>query len=269
MAYRRRYGNRRRFRSRRFRRYNRRTRFNRRRRFSKRRTYRRRSDHHDLIRYTPTSIKSVPGDGVSNYHFEAWTFTLTSVPGYTTFAGMYDRYMITRVKIYMEPMVNVNSQETYAAGVQPPVVATYIDLDDNQTPISENQFLFSPQTKWASWPKKIKRSFVPAILGRVYENNTNDGYQIAKRKWIDTSDVSVPHYGVKLMIKQTGSPGSGKPIGYRCYVKYWVRFAGLKYAAVDEDEIFMTEPGQPIGEVVNGLEKGFDPNLNKPTNILN
>lgn len=116
------------------------------------------------------------------------TFSIDQLPAYTDFTNFFDQYRILQVRVTLAPgALGANS-----------VIYSAIDYDDANVPITQSDLLERETCQITSSSIFLHRDLVPATLNQVYQSNVTTGYSVKHRQWIDSQNVSVPHYGLKL-----------------------------------------------------------------------
>jgi hypothetical protein len=152
-------------------------------------------------------------DSTNNCHFmligndalpagdTATTFTLSNVNGSGELVSLFDNYRI--VKVLYRWVITRNPDQavtTTNKGVYPRLVWTH-DFND-QIPIARSlmyqranlkEFYFGDNAQKTRW-----YSLNPSSLVQMYESSTSTAYQPKWRQWLDTSDNTAPHYGIKM-----------------------------------------------------------------------
>lgn len=159
--------------------------------------------------------------------FGALQFTLNDLPSVAEFTGLYDSYQITGVKLRF--LYNRNASESSSAagpGDSLPVITYVTDQDDGNAPSSIDDVLQYPRAK----TRRLDRPFThfikaPACQFEVYYNGVIPGYSNMHRAWLDMTNPSIPHYGLKYAIDPvTNSAGD---LGYlSVYATYYFACKG-------------------------------------------
>lgn len=142
--------------------------------------------------------------------YSSQTFNLGSVTNYTEFTQLFDQYKICMIKMVFTFGKTDATMNT--SGVQPPGGQTltsvmpsfqwWIDRDDDTAPtIAEASQVERVHRVQMSHPVKVVLK--PNILVMAYEGLTGTAYSPAYR-WIDCSDHTTPHYGIKYILDGSG-----------------------------------------------------------------
>lgn len=138
-------------------------------------------------------------------------FTFNTIASYPEFSSLFDRYMITGVKVMFQ-LLTV-PEDNYAIGSTSVANASnwypklwYCPDYDNDTAETVAMLKERIPTKCVILkPNKMVSVMVrPAILSQTYRTALTTGYSPAWNKWIDAANVDVPHYGLKYAIDLDG-----------------------------------------------------------------
>lgn len=130
----------------------------------------------------------------------ATTFSLSHVAGSGELVSLFDNYRIVKV-LYRWVLLRNPDFATGAnnKGLYPRIVWRH-DFND-QLPINRTQMYQGSNIKEVyftdSYQKTKWYSLNPASLVQMYESSTTSAYQPRWRQWMDTSDNTAPHYGIK------------------------------------------------------------------------
>lgn len=156
-------------------------------------------------------------DGTNQCHFQiAGNDTIPSVQGTTTFAlsntngygelqSLFDNYRITKI-LYRWVAVRDNDTVTTTAnqGLYPRICWVH-DFNDS-TSISRAQMYQHSGMREVYMTSEYQRTkwytLKPSVQQRLYESSTSDSFTAKWLQWIDTSEPSCPHYGIKYHIDQ-------------------------------------------------------------------
>jgi hypothetical protein len=124
---------------------------------------------------------------------------LQDLNGYTTYAGSYDQYRITRVRAMCIPRNNVQSLTTTAvtATNQLPPYFMAVDYDDANAPSSYTDLLeYTNVQCFPSWETGIV-SWKPSAAIAAY-NGAFSGYAVSEPgQWYDCASAGIQFYGLK------------------------------------------------------------------------
>lgn len=166
----------------------------------------------------------------------AMVFSLSDMPGVAEFEALYDRYMITavvlRFRIINNPdsvlMLNNNNQSAslvYQTTNWFPRLFYCPDYDDN------NAETLSALRERAKTKMKVLRPNMyfkavikPAVTVQTYYTTVSAGYAPKWKQWIDMSQSSVPHYGMKWVLDTSGiNPLAGQPMKLEIEKQYYFK----------------------------------------------
>jgi hypothetical protein len=159
--------------------------------------------------------------------------TIGQFPLSTSLLTVFDQYKINKVSFQFIPQVvsSFIGSGTVATVVptsiyNTPILTTCVDLDDANTPATENVVL-SHATAIMHGPfiKPITRTFVPGVAVEVYQTGGFGGYsnKPSNQIWLDAASPNVQHYGIKYTLQH--SPSVGASLVYMCvYISADVSF---------------------------------------------
>lgn len=157
--------------------------------------------------------------------FSVISFHLAQVPNYAEFTALYDQYCITKVDVHFYSCAN--STITDGTNKHLTQVLSVIDYDDDSYLTSVDDALEYDTVQINSTAQyHFKRTLKPRVALEIYRSAIATAYgQGAAGTWLDCSDASVPHYGIKMVIPATVVP-------YNCrwsiYVKYHLEFRNVR-----------------------------------------
>lgn len=140
----------------------------------------------------------------------ALAIKLTDYSAASDEAAHYDQFRINWAKWtfkpsgalntpYQEDSVYDSSRATGKLG--PPIIAGYVDQDDDSTVPSSINACITRGGKMATWPNKLTMKWKPRPLTMLYESVSTTAYGLRSRPtWVDSSDTACPHYGIKTYI---------------------------------------------------------------------
>lgn len=150
---------------------------------------------------TTTINNQFTGNGIS--------FKISDLPNVSDITNLFDYYKIVGVKLKW--IYTHNSSEAGAVGYGLPNLVYTIDYDDANLPANEDALLERNTTRIKRMDKPITLYLKPKINNEIYNNGVVSGYALSKGQvpYIDTSNASVSHFGVKygivLNAAQTGN----------------------------------------------------------------
>lgn len=153
--------------------------------------------------------------------FDAGVFRLSSLPDASDFTALYDQYRIRAIKWELLP--RGNSVDLGTAGSQQTRLFSVIDYDDGVIPTSIGQLTQYQNLKVTSTTQKHVRYFRPMIRREIQIAPGSTGHE-PTRAWIDMTNSTVDHFGVKLALQ---GPVSGT-ITYDVLVTYYLAFKNVR-----------------------------------------
>lgn len=169
----------------------------------------------------PTAIGpvSVPAGGPT--FLQAVNFQLGQVGGNLgPFTALYDQYRIAKVVYQLIPKFNMSDVNTTVGGGNLPMIATCLDYDDSNTPANFGEIIQRQNAKLHR-SKIITRVLKPCANFVV--DATTGALAVKQSPWLDITNISVPHYGVKLGITSTGVD-----MDFEVVVKYYLQFRQVR-----------------------------------------
>lgn len=159
-----------------------------------------------MVRWSNNDFNSnvhyvVVGDNAVNSGVFATTFALSQVAGSAEIKSLFDNYRITRVmyRFLIKRDPSQNAGAITGNGLFPSIRWVH-DFNDSAA-ISKVQmmqhaamreFYFTEQRQHSKW-----YSLKPALLSTTYESGVTNAYSPVWRRFLDTSDDTAPHYGLK------------------------------------------------------------------------
>lgn len=134
----------------------------------------------------------------------AYTVKLSDLPDYSEFTNLFDQYRIRKVIFRFEPTFDINDMQN-AGSYSLKYVRSVIDKNDN-TPYSTEAMYFQHDTMRSHAPNRVftRTINLPSVAGMVYNGGVSTAYIQENDKWVDMSNPSVPHYGLKVWVSTTG-----------------------------------------------------------------
>lgn len=170
--------------------------------------------------YTAAPIANVSGFG----SYAAYDFQADSLPGWSAWASVFDRYRIRHVEVSFTPSFN---QENVASNVQIPMFHTVVDFDDAAVPSSITALQSFSTYAGVIGNKSIRRVFVPRSSVSQYVSALVTGYAEGDpSQWRDVAYGDIPHYGLKCGFD--GPATAGGTCTYTVLVKLTVEFGGQR-----------------------------------------
>lgn len=150
----------------------------------------------------------------------AYQFTLDALPNYTEFTALFDQYKIVEVEMIFVPGANESVSSAANSGVN----FTVIDYDDaNVLGTGTAAYLQYENCLMTQSTETIRRVIKPrAAMGLLTGGSAYVGNIAAP--WIDCSNASVPHYGLKILI---GS-AAANAFAYTVLLRYKMLFRSTR-----------------------------------------
>jgi len=134
--------------------------------------------------------------------FGALTLSLTNLPNYAEFVGLFDEYRIIQLTFRISPLSTTQ--------VSPPFY-TAIDPDDGAVPSSTDDLRQFDTLRIVPAGIFFERTFTPKFSIAAY-TGTFTGYANASpyNMWLDTASTTIQHYGIKYAIPMASSVSTWK-----------------------------------------------------------
>lgn len=144
-----------------------------------------------------------------------------SMPSYTEFTNLYDKYSIRKVVIKWRPRANVTQGlgNSYVNSLYYNIVKDY---DDDATTFSQDDLLQRQNVKYKSVLRNSTTILVPAANQVFYNSTLTVGYGQRFKPWIDSSSPDIPHYGIKFFAPGTASSSD---VGFKMDISVTIYFA--------------------------------------------
>jgi hypothetical protein len=134
---------------------------------------------------------------VGTAHYER-AFTTADINQFSSFAAIFDQYMITMVETWMVPK---NPSTPSGAAVDKGRMYSVIDYDDSNALSSATSAMSYENCIICPTQMGVYRKFQPHIAVAAY-GGAFTSYQNLSPRWIDCSSTGVSHYGVKYITDQ-------------------------------------------------------------------
>lgn len=152
----------------------------------------------------------------ANPYLEIWTNVLSSVPNISEFTNLFNKIKLSAVKYrykfpFGAPITTINSAllPTYPGAAPALEIASVIDNSTNSVAdASWDAFMErNPRvTQVNNLRTAHKLYYKPYVAVPIYDGAIDTAYG-PKRMWLESSDVSPPHYGHRLGIRVRHSDG--------------------------------------------------------------
>lgn len=147
--------------------------------------------------------------------FQAFSFELNNVPGFSEFTQMYDFYKINAVKISFIPTQTMSNSLSTVANNQNARFFSVIDYSDDAGPTTIDQLRQYSTCKYTSAFKTHTRY--------IYKPKHSISSYVESDQWCATSVPSTEWYGLKIGIEAMGSTVTTS-MNYRIEAKYYLSF---------------------------------------------
>lgn len=143
---------------------------------------------------------TIPGNAVYAPYLQGLSTSLNRLPGISDFSNLFDRYMITYIKVYYHLKIDPSAQGGSSATF--PKLFYVRDYDDASAPLTLNEMReHSKCTYRVMNPNKpVVFGFRPSTLTEKYRSAISTTYSPQWNQWIDMAAPDVPHYGWKIGI---------------------------------------------------------------------
>lgn len=149
---------------------------------------------------------------------------LSDVPDHSEFTKLYDQYSIRGVSFKLVPRWNVTqSLPTGTIPYLPPSQVMSCYDYDGQAPTTIQAILQYPSLRMTRGTSTHTRYLKPAVLNMAYQSTVATAYAPKWNQFIDTTNDTVPHYGIAGMI-----PAIGVTYSYDLFATYYLAFKNPK-----------------------------------------
>jgi len=168
--------------------------------------------------------------GATDFRLGGVSIYSDALPNSTEFSQLFDQYRIAGVTVRIDFSVNVysNSGSSYS----PPLAYFIADYDDPQD-ATVSAVLQYPQVVTHSWTENGYKPFIahikPKPLRDVAGSGIGTGYSpMSSAPFIRTSDMTIPHYGVKMALVNNGASANAVIGSFLINVFYDLEFINPK-----------------------------------------
>jgi hypothetical protein len=134
--------------------------------------------------------------------FPTMQFTFEDLPQESTFAALFDQYMIEGVEIIIKPSSSVLDLHSAASPNQVnPCVFIVADFDDATALTSISGALQYDNCVQMQGNEGVHIRIVPSVSPAIYAGGAFSGYGITGPQWLDCNSNTVPHYGIKMVVQ--------------------------------------------------------------------
>lgn len=165
--------------------------------------------------------------GVPADTFVSLVFRLGDLPNSSELTQLYDQYCVKAVKVHLMPKFDTANQT--GTGTTPNAqhsmnrVFSIIDYDDNTNPSNLGEMMQYENLKTTKGISDHKRYLVPKMLTNAYGGIAATHYMPKAKQWIDCTNATTPHYGLKF-----GFSAAGLALNYDLKVDYYVAFKNVR-----------------------------------------
>lgn len=161
---------------------------------------------------------------------------LNDIPSYGTWTSVASQYQIYGIKLVFWIPGNEDTTRWYSGssvtgqGIELAVCPSHAN---SAAPIDRYDVINRPYTKIKNLCQGPLKIFIrPSVLTEVHGGVADTDYGPTYDRWLQTSEVDVPHYGLKYWVKLLYTSGTdpvfsdlGVYINYR--VTYYLKFKGV------------------------------------------
>lgn len=135
---------------------------------------------------------SVGSSGITEQTFY---FTLQLHPQYASWAALFDQYCVVQASVTFRSEIAPGSTSL------PPIMYTALDFDGNAnlSTVTAYEDFSTCELKTMSTGAVVTRSIKPCCKPYVATGNF-----VVARSWVDTSNTTVPHYGIRSLFVNNG-----------------------------------------------------------------
>lgn len=160
---------------------------------------------------------------------------LSLLPSFGEITELYAQYRINKVKIKWVPSYNMvdGIQTTTQVNSNLLFYGTTKNRNGSAADFNtENEFLESTDAQWAkpiTTPRKWY--YTPNVLQENYRSITTTGYSFNYKKWLNSTDNDVPHYGFAwyaLAFSPNQQPPAQNTQLGRFYITCYLQLKGVK-----------------------------------------
>ncbi len=132
---------------------------------------------------------------------------LSSFTNFTDFTELFEQYRFAQLTFQFVPVNGITE------GVNNVPIYTWIDPDDDTTPLSPQEGLQTQTLKITPQGQYFERTFTPYVSQGSVANGFTGGFSTpSNRLWIDQASSSVKYYGLKYSIPAATGLPAGTPL---------------------------------------------------------
>lgn len=154
------------------------------------------------------------------------TFSLNQCPDATDFTNLFDQFRIMAVAVTFVPTFTGSDMNPSSSTPILQPLYTCIDYDDNTSATNEDYMLCKDTMKMTRGHLTHRRYFVPCVNAETYKTAVTTGYATKKKQWLDCTDSTIPHFGLKYFIEANNITAT--TLKYKIYAKLYMQFRGVQ-----------------------------------------
>lgn len=172
-----------------------------------------------------------PLTAATTAQYYAFSFALQDLDQVTTFSSLFDQYKFLEVQFCLIPRSNAVDYNAKAvatpANAVNPFMYVVVDRDDSVLPTTIAQLSQYDNCQICNSFTGIEIQLKPSITPSIWAGGVFSGYSISSPKYLDISNTTVPHYGIKVGI-QPLQVGSTQVIAWDIQLRYKVSFRNVR-----------------------------------------
>lgn len=135
----------------------------------------------------------------------ALQFQLSDIPNVSELTTMFDQYMIYGVAVEFRLIYSPDSTGNVASSIYPNLYVRR-DYDDNNTESSLQIMQSNKSKRVVLYPNRSRKFYIkPSVLTAVSNGLNTYINRPVWKQWLDCSDTSVPHLGLKFACDTMGA----------------------------------------------------------------
>jgi len=130
-----------------------------------------------------------------------FAFAANTIPDFSNLAGVYNRYLIKRIRVVFT-LIDISNSGTFADNQMPSLMCRY-NYDSNMVSPTDTKLTQVTNTKSFTFTPNVTKfeySLIPRTVAPVYLSAVASGYELQKPRYIDCQYNNVPHYGLMTYI---------------------------------------------------------------------
>lgn len=143
---------------------------------------------------------TITGNAAHIPYLEGKSVALSNLPSVSEYSNLFDRYMITYVKVYYHLKIDPSAQSASTASF--PKLYYIRDYDDGTASLSLNDMREHGKCTYRVMNpnRPVVFGLRPSTLTEKYRFPISTTYSPQWNQWIDMATTDVPHYGWKIGI---------------------------------------------------------------------